>query len=527
MNDELFRRAAENYPLKTDGANWEALRARMESAVPDDDQQETGKRRKYRWLLLLLLLIPFIILENRFHTAERLITGKTGEPAKTGSAQTSATTPADNEQQQNLQDHNNTVEDQSPLLKDKQEQQDITSAGTMQPPANGTSGANNKPVESLQPASTNASQNNPAANSEEKSATAKSTTKISTQKQKAGLAISAGTTAEDGTGVKTQPKTRPGKKIHKAAGQNESTGGGNELAAKNRATKKTKQKQQVSIQAGSTETEEPTALVDKKETVNIDKQDKEPVKETALVTEDPVKDNNSVEEKKQETKPLAKEESKKEPAVPDSAIVKKDKEKQPFRRYFYAGLVIAPDFSMIKMQSVKRVGLNFGLLVGYRFSKRFSVETGLLYDKKYYETAGKYYNPKGVTLPPNTWYGDVKGGCNMWEIPVNLTYNFWQKPKSGWFASFGASSYFMKKESYDYDVVYSSTYSHHYSKSYKSKETGAFAVINVGAGYTRKLGKIADLRIEPYFRLPVRKIGTGNMPIQSAGIFIGLTRSFY
>jgi hypothetical protein len=52
-------------------------------------------------------------------------------------------------------------------------------------------------------------------------------------------------------------------------------------------------------------------------------------------------------------------------------------------------------------------------------------------------------------------------------------------------------------------------------------------VINISAGYTYKLGKIGDLRFEPYIKLPVSKIGTGNLPIQSGGIFIGFTKDIF
>ena len=84
----------------------------------------------------------------------------------------------------------------------------------------------------------------------------------------------------------------------------------------------------------------------------------------------------------------------------------------------------------------------------------------------------------------------------------------------------------MNKEFYVFDVnyngvnyPYAATYTKHYDKW--------FAVINFSAGYRVRLGKIADVRIEPYLRLPVSKLGTGELHIQSAGILLGITKDLF
>src|SRR4051812_38811696 len=51
--DELIRRAAEDYPLNTSGADWERVKKGMESGT-------VQKRSKKGWLLVLPLLIFWI-----------------------------------------------------------------------------------------------------------------------------------------------------------------------------------------------------------------------------------------------------------------------------------------------------------------------------------------------------------------------------------------------------------------------------------------------------------------------------------
>src|SRR5258705_13064428 len=61
--DDLFQRAAEDYPLKTDNGNWDSVDARLnKNAFPQNAKQ----RRKWLYAALLLLLLTgafFIIID--------------------------------------------------------------------------------------------------------------------------------------------------------------------------------------------------------------------------------------------------------------------------------------------------------------------------------------------------------------------------------------------------------------------------------------------------------------------------------
>jgi hypothetical protein len=56
--DELFRRAADNYPLNTDSGNWDKVNAAMQTENADSNVDKNSAKknsyRKYFWLLLLL-----------------------------------------------------------------------------------------------------------------------------------------------------------------------------------------------------------------------------------------------------------------------------------------------------------------------------------------------------------------------------------------------------------------------------------------------------------------------------------------
>jgi hypothetical protein len=191
---------------------------------------------------------------------------------------------------------------------------------------------------------------------------------------------------------------------------------------------------------------------------------------------------------------------------------------------FYVGLLVAPDISTVKFQSVKGVGITAGALLGYRLSSRISLETGLYYDSKKYYTKGEYFSKKNM----NGWLNnvdllDVNGACNMLEVPVNLRYNVLITKKSTWFATTGLSSYFIFKEAYNYSYVYNG-YAGESKHTYNNPSQNWFSIINFTAGYEHTIGKVGNLRLEPYLRIPLSGMGTGSLPIFSSGLNVGITR---
>ena len=114
----------------------------------------------------------------------------------------------------------------------------------------------------------------------------------------------------------------------------------------------------------------------------------------------------------------------------------------------------------------------------------------------------------------------------MLEVPLAVRYNFSADKQSGWFATLGSSSYFMKEEKYIYQYYYGTSGPVPHNRMYKNSSNNVFSTINVSGGYTRQLWKFADLRIEPYLKIPVAGMGVAELPLLSTGIHIGVSRRF-
>ncbi|HEY1021564.1 MAG TPA: hypothetical protein VGE06_04595, partial [Flavisolibacter sp.] len=86
--DELFRKAAEEYPLNTGSANWKAVQA----ALAGEEKPRPLPKGNLRWLFVLL---PFLLLG--LHLNRAIVTGRTRTaPAETLSQNTTVVLGTDN-----------------------------------------------------------------------------------------------------------------------------------------------------------------------------------------------------------------------------------------------------------------------------------------------------------------------------------------------------------------------------------------------------------------------------------------------
>lgn len=204
---------------------------------------------------------------------------------------------------------------------------------------------------------------------------------------------------------------------------------------------------------------------------------------------------------------------------------KTNTKKIPTNKVFYVGFIGGPDFSTVKFQSVKQLGYSLGILAGYRFNKHFGIETGLLWDKKFYYTEGKYFSKDQISAPLYSKISSVNGNCNMFEIPISIRYDFASRSNYGFFIMGGFSSYLMKKQNYT-AIVESTGYQWPYSFSSSQSSNYFFSIVQFSGGYEFAINGNNKIRIEPYIKIPLQGIGIGSLPISSTGIYLGITHSF-
>ena len=458
--EELFRKAADQYPLKTTGADWNKVLQQL-NQPPDPDEPKKNDNGGYRKLLWLLLLIPFVWICTKFNgtndgtvkdiaQAKKESTAVASEEKKSAVESQGKTQPGDTNA-----DAVKTTTDQTLLSRDKTEA-DKNRGSVIAQQKTGADAFDNTAIHH------NDTRLLTKQNKEEVVANNKSNTLPNNTNK---------TTGENNVAVTPQDAGK--KQDDKSAIQNNNITGNNTIS--------------------------------------------------------PV--DNSAAGKLDNT--AAKEEAKKDsaqPAVADSAKTeaanKKIKIKQPQQKYFYVGLLTGPDLSSVKLQKLN-AGVGIGALAGYRINNRWSVEAGFFWDKKKYYTEGKYFNTdKLPSLPAHTTILNADGDCNMFEIPVNVNYHFGKKGGYNWFVNLGASSYLMNKETYAFLMErYNMQYTGQWDYKHSSKDW--FAVLNLGAGYEKQIGKVGKLRLQPYMRVPIRGTGIGKLSLSSGGFYIGFTKKIF
>jgi len=209
-------------------------------------------------------------------------------------------------------------------------------------------------------------------------------------------------------------------------------------------------------------------------------------------------------------------------ATPAASIAKKEKKASDFAlRPFEFGIIVGPDKSQVHGTKDGQSGFNLGLSFAYNINKRWQINAGLIYNKKYYSAKGEdYHAPKGYWTDTVT-LSMVNASCLMWDLPINVRYNIVANKNYSIFASAGISSYFMRTEDYGYHYYY---YTGQYGYRYKSTPTHDaywMSVGNLSAGYEQNLGSFS-VQAEPYVKFALRGVGMGKVDLNSYGMNIGL-----
>ena len=208
--------------------------------------------------------------------------------------------------------------------------------------------------------------------------------------------------------------------------------------------------------------------------------------------------------------------------INDTALTARSKDKKKpkkgFGNNFGITLSGGADLSYVSLGNPGKATFIYGAGLSYTFAKRFTVRSGFYIDHKIYSATPAEYN--GTTYPN---LNKISGDCKVYEIPLSLSYNFWQRKNHNWFGSAGISSFLMKKEDYNYEYKTPTGYYYYYSSTVNNKNKHYFSVLTLSAGYQYNLNNRFSLMAEPYVKLPLTGVGAGKIKLNSMGVLLTLT----
>jgi hypothetical protein len=190
----------------------------------------------------------------------------------------------------------------------------------------------------------------------------------------------------------------------------------------------------------------------------------------------------------------------------------------------YGGVLAAAELTSVMGQSFRKPGFNGGFLFGYNLNERWQAEIGVILSQKYFYSDGKYAAPNSMRQDGLEVDG-IKANSRVTEIPVTLRYNLKKDDKQKIFISAGGVSSIVHFERYNYAYTKNGREKNGF-KAYDESIGNVFSNLHFSVGYEHRLGNIGDMRIEPYYRIPLNGIGAGDLPVSSVGINLGLVRYF-
>ncbi|HEY9195865.1 MAG TPA: hypothetical protein VIM77_06355 [Mucilaginibacter sp.] len=190
-----------------------------------------------------------------------------------------------------------------------------------------------------------------------------------------------------------------------------------------------------------------------------------------------------------------------------------------FKKRLYVSLVLGPDVSTVKFQGGSNAGISIGVMAGIKLSKKISLETGLLVDKKNYFSSGQYFDKTtaGIT-DPDDHVSSVNGIGNFVEVPVIVRMNVINSRKGAVFVAAGLSSYITQRERYNLSIERPAGQERR-DMDDDDWRVNMLSVVHLSAGYEYKLNARSALQLEPYFKLPFSGIGHAALPITSTGLY--------
>lgn len=193
--------------------------------------------------------------------------------------------------------------------------------------------------------------------------------------------------------------------------------------------------------------------------------------------------------------------------------------KRAAKNNFYFTLTSGLESSGTGISNLGAVKPVYGAGLQYSSGKLF-VRTGVLITKKIYAAKDKDYNRKAGTWMSNVKFDNINANCKVVEVPLTVGYQISSNKKTNVYVAVGSSSYFMKKEDYQFYFKGQTGNDTTRAASFKNNSNHYFSSISFSAGIEQKVTRKLSITAEPQIKIPVSGIGFGKIKLYGAGILI-------
>ena len=161
-------------------------------------------------------------------------------------------------------------------------------------------------------------------------------------------------------------------------------------------------------------------------------------------------------------------------------------------------------------------GFGFQYLIG----KKIILRTGLNVVKKIYSAQDGDYK-----APPGSWafnvtFKNIQANCKVLEIPLSVAYKITAYKKGSIYASIGSSTYFMKREDYQFYFKGQNGNDTTRAAHFVNNSNHLFSSLNFSVVAEKRINNKFSLLAEPFIKLPLSVIGFGKVKLYNTGILL-------
>jgi hypothetical protein len=205
---------------------------------------------------------------------------------------------------------------------------------------------------------------------------------------------------------------------------------------------------------------------------------------------------------------------------PENIAAPKQKISKTSSSRFYFIAAAGAEGSGVKLLSAHTISATGGLTIGYQLNKNLSIQTGFFAGSKKYIAGPGDYNPKAGTYWSTVNITRVSANCMVYEVPLNVRYDFTPAKRLKIFASTGLSSYIMKKEGYHY--AYNSYGYAHFGQADYTGNQHLFSVLKLAGGIEKNIARNFSLHAAPAVSIPLAGVGEGQVKLYSTELLVGI-----
>ncbi len=189
---------------------------------------------------------------------------------------------------------------------------------------------------------------------------------------------------------------------------------------------------------------------------------------------------------------------------------------------FLINLNAGVEVAQTQLGGVSDTDFNYGLKLGYITGSKLVVTAGANYIEECYLAEGGDY------APPSGFWSSTEGRgpeqilavCDMIDVSLGASYHFTDVRSSGFVAHLNLNSNFMIREEYEYMFTESGE---NWTGIFRNDSQTILSNVELGTTYKIRTGDGLFIDAGPYFKIPLRGVGHGNVKLASVGFRIGVS----